>query len=100
METLNTPRVETLSWQIAIHDQKSEVVIRLMILKSWEVKKANLFFYTDSEIVCNVDNNQHSNRELEEQHIKYITNENVLDDLPPQSKDEYFGDPFTMLWKK
>ena len=49
-------------------------------------------FDTCSEIGSYANDNQHLNREFEVQDIKYLINENDLDDLPPQRKGEYSGD--------
>ena len=49
-------------------------------------------FNTESEIICDVDISQHSNREFEIQGIKYLINENDPDDLSSQSKDEHSKD--------
>ena len=51
-------------------------------------------FETESEIVCNVNINQHSNRV-----IKYLICENDQDDLPSQSKDENSRNPILIALK-
>ena len=65
---------------------------------SWEMSIANLFDL-ESEMVCDVNIIQHSNKEFEIKGIKYLVNKKDLDDLPSQSVDACSKDPHPSPFK-
>ena len=78
----------------------ADSLLRLKTLRLYEVNDPEepgeriwqVYFDRDLEIVCDVDINQHSNREFEIKGVKFLIDEKDTDDLPLRSKDEYYGD--------
>ena len=64
-----------------------------------EREYGKFIFDTESEIICDVDISQHSNKEFEFKGIKYLIDEKELDDFSLQSTDTHSRDTNPSFFK-